>query len=1187
MNKMLKRIVSVICSLAMIVSSITFCPKTKVGAADVDFKSLAYTTVTQPMDSTYGYYIVRNTITGVSNDLFFYNTNYMQITGNGNSKLSNQTITVTDDSGANYTDTLEYAARTEAVYQIMISKLPDNKYYLIKLEGDTGVIEIALKKGNPSGSSETTTDQTSEINLALGKQATTGYKNFQYSLNNVSVLTDGVIGTGDEKIYPSPQTYGWYQIDLGAYYTIESLDRINAVYGEGNDGEPNTETYPTKSGGYYIQYSIDGSTFVQAVHKVPGTTYLKDSSKYNNFPYHSDDVSQLTSADLNGMKAVRYVRVFYPDAYTYGVQLRELEIINTNNDATTVDNPGGVVPEVPSGLAYDRSTGKVTWNVVSDADSYELYINGSTTAISVDTNEYAYELTKSGTYTFAVAAKNETGSSAKSDVVSIGYTKPVSAVTAIGGVKQIKVNWTDDTTEAGNTKYYIYLDGYAEGKEPVATHIGKNTESVVVEATPGNHTVSVVSEYNGTKSTEVISKSIYVYPMPIALTDSDIEMVDDYTTANVLSINIKTESMLNDATYEAILYDENGQELKDSDGRFLYKSAADSTGNIVIKNVPEGTYVVKIRTIVNDEYKEYTYKESINIKELVFPSKLTVQTADNSISVGWTLGNQEIYSTCQFIINVYNEAGTIVKTVTTDSGATNAEVKGLVGGNYKVSALAKKGDYTSREIFYAKDQTFIYKIQDASEVTVLDEIKAPTSVVATADGVSKMKFTFTPVANAKSYKYVLYNEKNEKVTSFEEITTNATDDNNNIYYVLGKLIPGKYYVAVLSVRSDGKESAYNKSEMVEIEGPNVAKVGTITKTVKATTITSQDVTISWGVKGNIIEGQYFNIYIDGVKVNESKVTKTSFDYSFKSSGYHDITVKAVYGEKGDLEYTETEGSSTYINIALDDGTAKLQGSDDLKVEGFQIKTANLSNDGKSIAYRTVCKAPNVGSEVVGADGKTYIVKNFGLSYMLDENMTGNKRYDVCDSSYNTLDVDGGIKTDKNGIQYLDGLKSYLAHKGEASATIKARGYIATKNSIISDWNIKDTTHTYYVLTMDDFAVYMANSIHVRPFIQVVEKNDSSETVKYIYANNVATTSVAQIADYIYRNSISKNYAAHQYLFTNILSSDKLKADYICKDDNNIYFRTVSLNYGWNSNLYVPKVWDVVDVGTLDDLNAAN
>ena len=81
--------------------------------------------------------------------------------------------------------------------------------------------------------------------------------------------------------------------------------------------------------------------------------------------------------------------------------------------------------------------------------------------------------------------------------------------------------------------------------------------------------------------------------------------------------------------------------------------------------------------------------------------------------------------------------------------------------------------------------------------------------------------------------------------------------------------------------------------------------------------------------------------------------------------------------------------------------------------------------------RKVCKAPNVGSEVVGADGKTYIVKNFGLSYMLDENMTGNKRYDVCDSSYNTLDVDGGIKTDKNGIQYLDGLKSYLAHKGEA------------------------------------------------------------------------------------------------------------------------------------------------------------
>ena len=65
--------------------------------------------------------------------------------------------------------------------------------------------------------------------------------------------------------------------------------------------------------------------------------------------------------------------------------------------------------------------------------------------------------------------------------------------------------------------------------------------------------------------------------------------------------------------------------------------------------------------------------------------------------------------------------------------------------------------------------------------------------------------------------------------------------------------------------------------------------------------------------------------------------------------------------------------------------------------------------------------------------------------------------------------------------------------------------------------------------------------------------------------DIVAVSVAEIADYLYQNSMSKNKAAHDYLYDKILHNSILS-----KGDNKFYRPNPIVEYGWNSNLYTPK-----------------
>lgn len=154
-SKRKQGILAIICTIAMIVTSITVYNPREV-KADTDYSTLTFTKVTEPMDSTYAYCITDNTLIDFGK-LNFYGVNYMQVIGSGNSKMDEATVTIDGVVQTNNDITFD---RAPAITGFIVSKLSDNAYHELKIEGKGGNITIVLKKGNVGGEIESTEEET-------------------------------------------------------------------------------------------------------------------------------------------------------------------------------------------------------------------------------------------------------------------------------------------------------------------------------------------------------------------------------------------------------------------------------------------------------------------------------------------------------------------------------------------------------------------------------------------------------------------------------------------------------------------------------------------------------------------------------------------------------------------------------------------------------------------------------------------------------------------------------------------------------------------------------------------------------------------------------------------------------------------------------------------------------------------
>ena len=116
-----------------------------------------------------------------------------------------------------------------------------------------------------------------------------------------------------------------YIIDLGATYDATGIDQIATQYKEKNAGDT-----PVK--GYKIQYSQNGLDYYDV--KEVGAQENADNPTWAEEGQENLDVQDVTTEEG---KIVQYIKITYPDSYAWGIQVREIAVLDTDGDAQTVE----------------------------------------------------------------------------------------------------------------------------------------------------------------------------------------------------------------------------------------------------------------------------------------------------------------------------------------------------------------------------------------------------------------------------------------------------------------------------------------------------------------------------------------------------------------------------------------------------------------------------------------------------------------------------------------------------------------------------------------------------------------------------------------------------------------------------------------------------------------------------------
>lgn len=387
-------------------------------------------------------------------------------------------------------------------------------------------------------------------NLTLGKTITA---NPSRQEGNEAALSDG-----DLESQHAATTFGvagtYFQIDLGAVYDATTIEQIVVKYKENSDGDT-----PVK--GYEIQYSTNSLDFT-TVKKVDGAV-VKDACTNNNLI----DVQEMDITE----GAVRYIRIYYPDSYTWGIQAREIAVLDVDGDATTVEvqkcEPAAGV--VITSSDYNTLTYNITAGENQQGYRYLVYLDdtqliGNGVDAGVD---YTVTGVTGGYHAIKVIA---TYNGLASDPIYGEYMNVADISSLISSAKNLSnKNYNSLTAVVDMSSIYdghslttaqVALDGKLETGEgsTVALRTGSGSpqhividlgdyyaanemDRVLLAHTNGSTypaTVKVEFSLDGTTYTSVGSGSGYKYSDTAKINSVLLEDVDDYDQAAVRYVKL-------------------------------------------------------------------------------------------------------------------------------------------------------------------------------------------------------------------------------------------------------------------------------------------------------------------------------------------------------------------------------------------------------------------------------------------------------------------------------------------------------------------------------------------------------------------------------------------------------------------------------------------------------------------------
>lgn len=1069
MKKKMKKIIAVVCAIAMVVSSMTIYSNTTAKADD--YSALEYTKVEAGgLTGTYAYCITNNSMTGFSH-LNFYSafSDLMQMIGSGDSKFAASTVTVNGEEVEKYHTWFD---KSDAIYGTNVGELPDNAYYAYKVVSDGGTLEFVLKKGNPDSSEpiETTTE---------------------------SPITDGT----------------------------EIL--LNTDF----NGADNWNHYGFSSS----VDNGDGSVFVGVPAYTAGNNY--DSQLVQNGITLKEGKWYVATVSVSSDVAKKIQLLIQSD----GVNGGDWSVINDGNTDFSV------------------SAGEtVTHTVKFKADNVK--------------NKYLFGIMMGYTGTSSEAAKITVSNvslkiyNEEPEITSV-TVEPVMNVRATGGTKTIDVTWDYPTEVKEGTKYYVYLDDADKESAIVDTN-----NATLTDVPSGQHIVKVKAYYAGVFSTVAVSPQTTVYGEATAVA----QLAVASQKANTVQVQWHYEA---NATYKIELVNAAGETVAT-----ITDTTVDGTlGKCEFTDVAKGTYTVKATAIYGETVMEAVVSNEITV-ENVQPANVSTLDCDvetvEQIGLTWTVNNETEGQTYKVYLDDEEvatlPAKTYAYTLENVKPGVHAVKVTAVYGEYETEGLVRNIIVKAAPV--TKFDTELTQVDIVSGVVKLDDTWSYEFASQSADSFVGISADGALIAYLPTYVNAAVDRIYENVTGLEigktytYTYTILTDvDGNNIpvtasmaggysdgYELVavpadgGVTVTKKFTATAATMKLDYTLGWVNNSASVKISKAVIEELQpTEVSNLKAEG-GIEGMNLSWESE-NAVEEQAYNIYLNGSDTPVATGIKDkSYSVAGIAEGTYSVTVKAV------LNGVETAGV-TVENVEVSKMGAAIT-SESVMVEGFQIKTNNTTD---TVGFRTVCKAPNKGSQIVANNGKTYTVESMGTIYTLDTNYNGYRRNDVLNASYTLLNptaVSGQTYTYVGANKYDGAQRTF--------------GYVATDAGIAKDWNTSDSANTYYVRTMNGMSAnnMLEYSIHVRAFVVATDGT-------IIYGKKTACISVAEVADYLYKNSKSKNFTAHKYLYSSILTKVA---------NTNPYYRDSTLSYGWDSQLFTPAnpTFSLTE-GTLDELNGKN
>lgn len=290
-------------------------------------------------------------------------------------------------------------------------------------------------------------------NLALNKDTTLYVccrEGAQEYLNN-GLLSDGycaIINANTTSGWGSTNAPVYFTIDLGEMYEASAIDEIFIQYKDGADNDT------VLNRAYTIQFSMDGTEFYDV------KTVDKASLDSNNRTI--DDI-YLTSG------YVRYVRVYYPRQANYGMQIREVAVLDTDKNAVAVEPEYVPVPSVTAKVpenTYYTIEGTVTAATeATDGTTYNIYLNDTRKLTLNKAGDFTVKVDEPGNYKLTVKAVANGWESEATEAISLD-------VIGDPEIEEAK-NWIEITKKGSNagSLYNTYYFSKADYEKYVNTGI--------------------------------------------------------------------------------------------------------------------------------------------------------------------------------------------------------------------------------------------------------------------------------------------------------------------------------------------------------------------------------------------------------------------------------------------------------------------------------------------------------------------------------------------------------------------------------------------------------------------------------------------------------------------------------------------------------------------------------------------